>query len=345
MTLLRAKCLFVFGLVCILLAGFPACGGEEKMDPDVLVKVNGEPVRLRDMEMAWSNMPPEQRRLYQGPAGISQLLNEIITYKLMAQEAEQRRLDQDAEVQYRLETYRQNLLVSELLDRLVSDAEVYKYYQNNFLRGRIIKIAFPKDASKKRIDRAANEAGEVYSRLESGEKFAEMAKEHSDEDSASRGGDMGYVTHETINEMAGFMPAEALFALDEPGSFTEPVKGEDGYYIFQLMEPPGNLDPMGLTPRLKSNIERIKRLEAMTSFANEIKSREDHQVVRNQEALKNLFQKLVDAQRGAREPPAEQAGGTEAPAPGVSEPGPEMPAPAPKVPGPAQPPAPAQPGR
>src|SRR5690606_1837387 len=69
-------------------------------------------------------------------------------------------------------------------------------------------------------------------RIESGEDFAAVAREGSeDPGSAAQGGDLGWV------ERGLMVPAfeEALFALD-PGKVSDPVKTEYGYHLIRVDE-------------------------------------------------------------------------------------------------------------
>lgn len=76
------------------------------------------------------------------------------------------------------------------------------------------------------------QADALYQRLEAGEDFAELAREHSqDSASASQGGELGWVSRDTYASVPAF--ADALFALAE-GQVSEPVKTQFGYHIIQL---------------------------------------------------------------------------------------------------------------
>ncbi|GAB4173452.1 MAG: peptidyl-prolyl cis-trans isomerase [Wenzhouxiangellaceae bacterium] len=72
----------------------------------------------------------------------------------------------------------------------------------------------------------------LASRIASGESFAELAREYSEDPvSAVKGGDLGWI------EPGVMMPAfeEALFAM-QPGTVSEPVKTEFGWHLIRLEE-------------------------------------------------------------------------------------------------------------
>ena len=76
---------------------------------------------------------------------------------------------------------------------------------------------------------AADEARRLQEKLRKGADFAELARLHSGDESASRGGDLGYVH-------AGMLSSEAQAVVDglAPGEVSEPVRLLRGYALFRL---------------------------------------------------------------------------------------------------------------
>lgn len=78
---------------------------------------------------------------------------------------------------------------------------------------------------------ALEKAQEVYAELQAGADFAELAQSESDDlGSASQGGDLGYLTRDSLVDEF----ASALFELESEGQITEPVQTEFGYHIIRL---------------------------------------------------------------------------------------------------------------
>ena len=76
------------------------------------------------------------------------------------------------------------------------------------------------------------QAQALYKRLQEGEDFAELAREHSqDELSRSRGGQIGWVAEGDLPEDL----AALVFSLD-PGKVSEPIKTERGVYLLDVQE-------------------------------------------------------------------------------------------------------------
>lgn len=78
-------------------------------------------------------------------------------------------------------------------------------------------------------DKAREEADGILKRLRNGADFAELARLHSGDASAERGGDMGYLHR-------GMLPEVAESAVDklQPGMVSEPVKLLEGFALIRL---------------------------------------------------------------------------------------------------------------
>jgi len=123
----------------------------------------------------------------------------------------------------------------------VSEQDVRAEYQSNQDRYRqqvarkaahiLIKVA--PDASDEQQQKALAEARDVRRKIAQGADFAAMAKKYSDDaGSADQGGDLGYVTRDTMVK-----PFEqALFDLGKPGDVSDPVRTKYGYHIIKLLD-------------------------------------------------------------------------------------------------------------
>ncbi|WP_417550402.1 SurA N-terminal domain-containing protein [Methylophaga sp.] len=82
-------------------------------------------------------------------------------------------------------------------------------------------------------DDAEKTIAEIQTKLDEGESFAELAKTYSiDVGSAASGGDLGPIQRDVME--ATF--EEAVFALENVGDISEPIKTEFGYHIIQLTD-------------------------------------------------------------------------------------------------------------
>jgi parvulin-like peptidyl-prolyl isomerase len=211
------------------------CG--QNRDKAVVANVNDDAITVAEFRRALL-------REYQSPARIDTLsladkravLDRLIDESLIAQAARARRLDQDPQIQRKVENFRKTALVSELIERQVIDKiitegklrDFYRKYAGE-LRLRYIMLRVPPgDPVAEERARAAIQA--LWRRAQAGESFAKLAREASEDgNTAAKGGDLGYVRW-------GDLPAdfqEQAFALDV-GELSTPIRGKSGYYLLKL---------------------------------------------------------------------------------------------------------------
>ncbi len=269
-------------------------GGDEesKMGPDVLLMVNGEPVRTSDVQWAWAMLPEEEKDNYRGPGGFRDLLNEMIVWKMMAQQAEEKGLHEDPQVKRSVENFRENMLVNVLINQTITEEDIFNYFQKNYMHAIFIMVHFPENAAKAEIEETKELADKIYGEIENADDFKKVGEEYTNEYERVRIGDMGYLTKEDVAGQAGLPAAEVLFSLDTPGDFSEPVKSKEGVFIFMALEPPQNLNPRGMSPRLRQSLMDAKREEIIRSYANQFKTATDVKVEKNDRAIEDLEQTL-----------------------------------------------------
>lgn len=96
----------------------------------------------------------------------------------------------------------------------------------------VILLKVDPSSPQSRWDAAMEEAKKITVRLKGGADFAELARLHSGDPSADKGGDMGYVHH-------GMLPEPAQKAVDKlkAGEYTaEPVQLLEGVAVFKLQQ-------------------------------------------------------------------------------------------------------------
>jgi peptidyl-prolyl cis-trans isomerase D len=122
----------------------------------------------------------------------------------------------------------------------VSDEQLREFYETEMAREPERYAGRERRKASHILLRTGDDAGEAESRaqrlrerLDAGEDFEELAKEASeDPGSAQSGGDLGWVER-------GFMvPAfeEALFAMEDEGTISGPVRTEFGWHLIRLEE-------------------------------------------------------------------------------------------------------------
>jgi Parvulin-like peptidyl-prolyl isomerase len=95
-----------------------------------------------------------------------------------------------------------------------------------------ILIPFPADADETQKGEALTRIEDIYKKIIVGADFAEMAREHSQDGSASRGGDLGWFGY-------GFMVPDfedVAFGLQHVGEVSKPFTSPFGYHIVKLSD-------------------------------------------------------------------------------------------------------------
>ncbi|HHH39434.1 MAG TPA: hypothetical protein ENK50_07660 [Sedimenticola sp.] len=197
-----------------------------------LITVNGRVVS-RELFSAYYQL---KRRT--GPVDISQpaqqlaLLNELVNYLLLEQDALERGLDRRPAVAAQLEVARSELLagaaISDFLERNKPTEQALKAAYAERFKGKPLSeyrvrhiLLDSREAAEKAIDR-----------LESGESFSGLARQLSQDTSAANGGELGWLS-------SGQMDPAIQSALPKmkTGTFTrEPVKSGFGWHVLLLEE-------------------------------------------------------------------------------------------------------------
>jgi peptidyl-prolyl cis-trans isomerase C len=273
-----------------------ACKGDEDKPlsgPAGVAAVNGEPITVEEFQKALDEIKGEEKgflAINERTGTIKrELLERMIDFKLLLQEAKKKRIVLDPKVieasvklisdQYppggieeellkqgkSLETYKQDtrtslllhkLLKREVVDRIaVSHQEIAKYYQehiNDFREPEQVRV-------RQIVTKSEDEAAELRKRILRGESFEALARDHSLGPEAKDGGDLGYFPK-------GRMPPdieEACFNLWS--SHVSKVVGSPyGFHLFQLVDrrPARELSLEAATPEIERRLTMEKTREA-----------------------------------------------------------------------------------
>jgi peptidyl-prolyl cis-trans isomerase C len=195
-----------------------------------------------------NSLPPQAQAQVQDPVAKRRAVEELLKIKLMATEAEKRKLDQDPKFKAQMEMVRQQLLAQQLASTLENDEPGDKKYFDEHpevfgqvqARHILISTQPSKDPKKPTLtdEAAKKKADDIRARLVKGEDFSKMAKVESDDPGVVNNGGEYTFGHGRM------MPAfeEASFALKD-GEISQPVKTPYGYHVIQLVKHlPGKFD-------------------------------------------------------------------------------------------------------
>ncbi|MBQ2639797.1 MAG: peptidylprolyl isomerase [Bacilli bacterium] len=144
--------------------------------------------------------------------------------------------EKDLETIFRLQ-YKRNLAVKDYVKDSITDDDIKNYYEDN-ITGQmkashiLIKVNVKDSASDeekaKAEKKALAKAKKVITLLDKGEKFKDLAKKYSDDDSNKNdGGNLGFFNYNDMDENF----AKATKELKKGKYSSEPVKTQYGYHI------------------------------------------------------------------------------------------------------------------
>jgi peptidyl-prolyl cis-trans isomerase C len=283
--------------------------------PDVLARVNGEPVTKADFERLLKNIEagrgpiPAERR----DEILRAVLDQLITYNVMKQEAGARKLSvSEAEVNSQVQQmqsqfpseaeFKQALAardlsvdqlkadarVDMLIDRMMqaelaaavdaTEADARAFYDGNpdkFEQGESVRASHILIMANEQADAAAKQAASarmdgILKRARSGEDFAALAKEHSEDSTREQGGDLGFFPRGQM------VPAfdQVAFSL-KPGEISDVVATQFGYHIIKVAEKkPATTVPYDeVKGRILEFLSNQKKQERIESFIEDARKR------------------------------------------------------------------------
>jgi len=203
---------------------------ETNLPPETILASFGEDtITLGEFNQLWKEVPEE----YKLQLDKSMVLDQMISEKLLIQEAKDMGLEEDKDILEQIKKITEQILVQvliekEILDKVdASEEEVLDYYEQN-------KDSFTKKEQVHLYNillETEEEAQNVLAQLKAGEDFSEIAIEKSSGPSAAQGGDLDYIAKGTI------IPEieEVVFSL-ELEELSEVVKTDFGFHILKITE-------------------------------------------------------------------------------------------------------------
>ena len=197
--------------------------------------------------------------------------------------------------------YRRNEAVNDYIEKNIKDDEIEKYYKNevygevkasHILITPSVSENATTDEKETAEKEAEKEAKKIIKKIKNGEKFEDLAKKYSkDESNAENGGDLGYFELDEMVEE--FSDAVKELEIDE--YTTEPVKTSYGYHIILKTDQKEK-------PKLKTVKNEIietlrdRKLEedATLYYDTLIEIREANNIKWKDDSLKKQYNKLMD---------------------------------------------------
>ena len=218
-------------LIFVLIFASVAFGAEEEK---ILARVGSQDITESEVLEFIKPFGQQAVMLYGSEQGKKMIIDDVISMRLFALDAEEKNLDKTPEFLKNLESLKRTMLAQESMREVVknleiTDDEAKKFFDENpklFTqpeRVRASHILVSDDVILKK----------VQEELKAGKSFDVLAKEFSiDPGSAANGGDLGEFPK-------GVMVPEfekTAFELKNPGDISEPVKSQFGWHIIKLGE-------------------------------------------------------------------------------------------------------------
>jgi peptidyl-prolyl cis-trans isomerase C len=263
-----------------MLLALSVAGPAQAQSDAVVAKVNGVEIHESDLAMAeediGQNLPQggeEAKRDY-----LVSYLSDMI---LLAQAAEERRLQDDPDFKRRAALARNKVLMEALLQnegkksltdqalRTVYDDAIKQMGGEEEVHARHILFRVANPADDKASKEAEDKVKAVIARIKKGEDFAKLANELTEDPSGRKdGGDLGYFTKDQM------VPEFSVvaFKLDK-GKISDPIKTQFGWHVLKVEDKRKRQPPEfdKVKPQLEGFVERKAQVELVNKLRAQAK--------------------------------------------------------------------------
>jgi peptidyl-prolyl cis-trans isomerase C len=261
---------------------------------------NLSPVTRYDLEAAIRLVPPQLRDdVRHDPKRALGTLENVLVYRVLADEARQMGLDKDPEIQAEVTQAVEKVLGNRRLDALektvqfpdftTAAQEQYKLNHAKYRTPEAVSVAHILISTKERGEAEARKLiDDIREKAVAGADFEALAKEHTDDRGTKlRGGQIGFFVRGRM--VKAF--EEAAFAMTKPGEISPVVKTEFGFHIIKLnerreaSEKPFEAVKDEITQTLKTRLINDERARHLSKIRN------DAAIKMNKEAIDRLVAK------------------------------------------------------
>ncbi len=256
------------GALWLLPAG--AAGQDDKTDPKrVVATVNNVDLTFDDFKQRVNLL--EQERGPVAPERFPEILKALVREEILLQAATEAHIDQNADIQKRIEISRRQVLIESYLRQRVTaatqvtDDDVRKAYDDH-------RAQFTRETVKAShiMTKTRAEAEQVEADLKAGQSFEELAKARSqDTGSAGKGGDLGEISR----GQAGQEFETALFALKD-GEVSDVVQTEFGFHVIKAGPHTTTVQPYDeVKDKLKEMVTKEKQRATLLSIMADLEAK------------------------------------------------------------------------
>ena len=212
------------------------------------------------------------------------ILQELVNFEILAQEAEVRGLDKSKDVVDAVKNFKRTFLAQKILENLAKEAVVTDVEVRNFYDSNKLSLREPEERRVSEIVvRSESEAKNILIRLIQGESFSRLAREYSIVDSKTKGGDLGYLSVDPNEKFQKFW--EEVFTREEGGTSNYFRSPEGQYYIIKVEDIKGGVvKPLS---EVRDDIEELLRRTKLEQVKEDIvfNAKQKFKVVVNENLL------------------------------------------------------------
>lgn len=259
--------------LCVAVTGCKQQAGEAKKGAKsgvVLAEVNGATITDTEFYKEQENLPPYLKPMTETPEGRKEMLDTMVVRELIMQQAQKEGIDKSPAVAAKLEDLKKRVVVEAFLKKKVeesanvSDADLKAFYDKNidkFKTGEQIRASHI-------LVKTEPEAKEIEKQLKAGGNFEDLAKKHSIDGAAAKGGDLGWFGKGSM--LPDF--EKVAFSLKE-GATSGIVQTKFGYHIVKVTgkRPAGTRTLEEMKDQIKAAMAPEKQQETFKKLKEDLK--------------------------------------------------------------------------
>ncbi len=249
---MRIMAALVAGALLALASSVAHAQSADSLADRIVAVVNGDEIRGADISALYGSLPQQYQQVPMESL-FPQMLDNLISRKLVAQAARAAQLMDDPEVRRRLtrteDIVLQDVYLVRRIESEINEARLRAAFQRmtaswseeEEIRASHILVATEREASA------------VIDALAEGAAFTDLARERSIGPSATEGGDLGYIRHGQM--VPSF--AEAAFALPAGGVSAAPVQSQFGWHVITVVD-----RRVSRPPSFEDSVEELREQES-----------------------------------------------------------------------------------
>ncbi len=214
----------------LLITGLMLAASSWAMAGNTVAMVNGKSISQKDYDFYLAQAM--QHRGQKSRVGVNRqaVINELVNRELLHQAAIKNKIENNDTVAFQLRQLKVDALIQGLLNKIskdhpITDKELKKEYDRRIAGAKLTEYK-----ARHILLKTEEEAKTVIAELDSGAKFAALAKKKSMGPSAKDGGELGW-----FNPAQMVPPFSQAIAQMKKGQYTEkPVKTRFGWHVIKL---------------------------------------------------------------------------------------------------------------